>query len=269
MPRRTLQIPLIFLILLSVIPIPTRADDNVSITIKMSGDAYVTIENNNGTLRFIYNGRDILQDAANKYEDALQNVIHDYKSAVGRINSNKLAIMLIRRDLIRLINALNKTFVDLYGKTYFLARVTGILGNSSRVTLSLKSGNMTLVDFIDQLLNTTEKQDMQITKLSLEVASNQQETREKLNKAFQEIYMNRAYIEDQLKILDEKINALSNKTNSTFTQVFNDLELLKMYEASNAHSTQIALICIGILNIIMVALIVWIAGWKAEKIKQQ
>jgi len=245
----------------------TKADDQVTVTIKMNGDAYVTITNNNGTIIFTYNGKNIMP----KLQD-------DVDWLKARVNSNKLAISLIRRDLRRLIEALNYTFGDLYGKVYFLAHVTGIYkGNdNSTVTIMLKSGNMTIVDFINQLLNTTEKHDMQITNLSLEVASNRQETREKLNEAFREIYMNRAYIEDQLEILDnqleildEKINVLSDETNSTFTLVFNDLELLKMYEASNVRSTQIALICLGILNIIMVALIVWIAGWKAEKIKQQ
>jgi len=238
----------------------TKADDQVTVTIKMNGDAYVTITNNNGTIIFTYNGKNIMP----KLQD-------DVDWLKARVNSNKLAISLIRRDLRRLIEALNNTFGDLYGKVYFLAHVTGIYkGNdNSTVTIMLKSGNMTIADFINQLLNTTEKHDMQITNLSLEVTSNRQETREKLNEAFREIYMNRAYIDDQLEILDEKISVLSDETNSTFTLVFNDLELLKMYEASNARSTQIALICIGILNIIMVALIVWIAGWKAEKIKQQ
>jgi len=262
MRTKKLQLSLIFsisIMLLSTVNL-SLADDYVNIKIQMTGDAYVTISNSNGSITFTYNGLNVLPHVKN-----------EIRWLQTRANSNKLAIYLVRRDLKRLVVALNKTFNDLYGKVYYLAHITGIYnGNdNSTVTLMLKGGNMTLVDFIDQLLNTTEKQDMQITNLSLEVASNQQETREKLNKAFQEIYMNRAYIEDQLKILDEKINALSNKTNSTFTQIFNDLELLKMYEASNARSTQIALTCIGVLNIIMVALIVWIAGWKAEKIKQQ
>ena len=261
MNKKTLQFSLFFSLLILAVPFfSVRADDKVSITVQMSGDAYVTITNSNGTIIFNYNG-----------ENVMPELLDDVDWLKARANSNKLAIMLIRQDFNRLIMALNDTFSDLYGKVYFLAHVTGIYnGNdNSTVTLMIKSGNMTIADFIDQLLNITERQNIRITDLSLQVASDRQETQKKLNRVFQEISVNRRYFEDQLKTLDKKIDALHKETNSTFTQVFNNLELLKMYEATNTRSTQIALICIAILNIIMVALIVWIAGWKAEKIKQQ
>jgi len=257
MNLKTLQIPLFFSLLILLVPlISTRADDQVSVTIQMSGDAYVTITNSNGTIIFNYNGKNIMP--------SLQKDVSWLKA---RANSNKLAISLVRRDLHRLIRALNNTFGDLYGKVYFLAHVTGIYnGNdNSTVTLMLKSGNMTLVDFVDQLLDTTEEQGIQIKNIKLEIDSNQQETRQKLNDAFNQILTNRAYFEAQLSMMDAKINTLADRTNSTFTKIFNDLELLKLYGEANVRSVQIAIICIGILNLFMLGLIVWIAGWKAKK----
>jgi len=257
MSKSKLQIPLIFsLLFLLATPISVKADDRVSITIRMSGDAYVTITNSNGSITFVYNGR---------------NVLKEYKWTVSRVNSNKLAIMLLKRDLKRLIYALNETFADLYGKVYFLAHVTGAMSNSSRVTMQLRSGNMTLVDFIDQLLNATEKQDVQIRNIRLEIASNQQETRRKLSEVFNQISMNKAYFEDQLSKMDAKIDRINarldvfeEETNSTFTKLFDNLELLKLSEEANARSMRIAIVCMGILNLIMLVLLVWIASWKTK-----
>ena len=257
MNGKTLRLPLFFSLLILLVPLlSARADDQVTIKIQMEGDAYVEISNNNGTIVFNYNGKNIMPKIKN-----------DVNWLKARANSNKLAIYLLRRDLHRLVKVLNDTFGDLYGKVYFLAHVTGIYnGNdNSSVTLRLKSGNMTLTDFIDQLLNTTEKQDIQIRNIKMEISSNRHETQQKLNDAFNQILTNRAYFESQLSQMDAKINTLADMTNSTFARVFNDLELLKMYEEINVRSTQIAIICIGILNLFMLGLIVWIASWKAKQ----
>ena len=123
MNKNELQLPLIFFIIILLIPMTfsVRADDQVSIQIKMSGDAYVRI-NNNGTVTFIYNGLNVLGD-----------VKGDIKWLQNRVNSNKLAIMLIRRDMGNLIYALNKTFGDVYGRMYYLAYVTGLTHNLSLI----------------------------------------------------------------------------------------------------------------------------------------
>jgi len=263
MNKKTLQISLIFLImLLTTTSIPTKAEDKVTITIKMSGDAYVRITNTNGSVTFVYNGR---------------NILKEYKWTVDRVNSNKLAIMLLKRDLKRLVYALNETFADLYGKVYFLAHVTGIYnGNdNSTVTLMLKSGNTTLVDFIDQLINMTNTQKIQIEELQLKVYSNHEETKQKLNQAFKEIYTNRAYYEEQLKKintnlseLNDRLDKMKEQTNEKIKDLTNQIEILRQFANANAQSTRIAIVCLGIINLLTVILLIWIARWKAEKIQK-
>ena len=349
MSRSNLQIPLIFSILLLVSTSPTAiiADDQVSITIQMSGDAYVTITNSNGTIIFNYNGENIMPE-----------LLNDVDWLKIRVNSNQLALELMRKDFNRLVKALNGTFKDLYGKVYFLAHVTGIYnGNeNSTVTLMLKSGNVTLADFIDQLFNATEKlastiskHDIQIKKIELRIASDRQEVQRKIAEAYDWILENRKYfatclseMNEKLEILAEKLNATSSnlnvleatvervanitkehsvqieklkkemlsnqqktkhelanlseritankeqfesqltminaKLNATekrinslsdnvsmkFTRILNDLEAMKTYEQVNIQSTLLVMACLGILNLILVALVIWIAGWKAK-----
>ena len=261
MNKSKLQIPLIFsLLFLLITPISVKADDQVSITIQMSGDAYVRITNTNGSITFVYNGR---------------NILKEYRWTVNRVNSNKLAIMLLRRDLKRLICALNETFADLYGKVYFLAHVTGIASNSSKVTMLLRSGNMTLANFIDQLLNVTNTQKIQIEELQLEVSSNHEETKQKLNQAFKEIYTNRAYYEEQLKKIDanfyelnDRLDKMEEQTNEKIKDLATQIEILRQFANANAQSTRIAIVCLGIINLLTVMLLIWIAKWKAEKIQK-
>jgi len=271
MNKCNLQIPLFFSILFLTITAPAllKADDQVTITIQMSGDAYVTITNSNGSIVFYYNG-----------ENIMPSLLSDVDWLKTATNTNQFALELMRRDFNRLVNALNETFRDLYGKVYFLAHVTGVYnGNdNSTVTLMLKSGNMTLADFIDHLFNTVEKlqdnfdsQAIQIRNIKLEIASDRRKIQQKLNEAFNRISENREYFEAQLSEMNEKIDkinarldAFEEQTNSTFAKVFDTLELLKMYGEVNANSTRIALIAIGILNVLMVIMIAWIAG-KAKK----
>jgi len=256
MNKQTFAIPLIFLVLsIATNTNYVSCSDQVTITIQMEGDAYITITNSNGSITIIYNGVDIIKNLATKNE----------------ISSLRTKIYAINRKLGVLIAGLNESFNDLYGKVYFLAHVTGIYkGNdNSTVTLMLKSGNATLVDFMDQLFNITKQQSLLIRNLSLEVKANHQETNEKLNQAFQEIYNNRQYYEQELKILDKKIESFWNKTQNDFEITWERYNHLIGIANARIDGVTLTLWCVGFLNVVMVVLIAWISRWKAEKIKHQ
>ena len=257
MSKSKLQIPLIFsLLFLLATPVSVKADDQVSITIQMSGDAYVKITNTNGTVTFIYNGRDFLKK---------------YEWTVDRVNSNKLAIMLLRRDMKRLVYALNETFADLYGKVYFLAHVTGVTSNSSRVTMQLRSGNTTLADFIDQLLNATEKQNLEIRQLRIRISSNENETKEELNKVWNEMLNHKSELQKlngKLQRLNGKFNQLQQETTASFGKLYDHYKglTLRMERMEISEKTCLfSIVVLGIFDLFMVIMLVWIASWKAKK----
>jgi len=250
---KTLRLPLFFSLLILLVPlISARADDQVTIKIQMEGDAYVEISNSNGTIVFNYNGKNIMP--------SLQK---DVKWLKVRANSNKLAIYLIRRDLHRLIRALNNTFGDLYGKVYYTAKVTGIAfnHNNSTVLLQLQAGNMTLVDFIDQLLNTTEKQNLEIKNLQIRVSSNKNETKKELNRIWTEISSHKS----KLERLNDKFDQLQQETAISFSKLYDQYRGLKLRIEKSEETYLFTIAILGIFDLFMVIMLVWIAGWKAKK----
>ena len=260
---KTLRLPLFFSLLILLVPlISVRADDQVTIKIQMEGDAYVTITNNNGSLTFTYNGVDVINSLASKDE------VRSIQSQLSAVDS-RTAILYHKIRL--LVKELDKTFSDLYRKVYYLAHVTGIYnGNdNSTVTLQLKSGNMTLVDFVDQLLNVTETQGIQIKNLSLEVSSNHKETQKKLSQAFNEIALNREYYEDKIRELDSKLDSkitlLREEVNQKLSDLSGEMETFKNTVTLKLNGLTLVLWCIGFLNVIMVGLIAWISRWKAKQ----
>jgi len=259
MNGKSVKIPLIFSIIVLLAPMvfAAKAEDQVSIRIKMSGDAYVQIDNN-GTVTFIYNGLNVLRD-----------VKGDIKWLQSRVNSNKLAIMLIRRDMGNLIYALNETFSDVYGRMYYLAYVTGLTHNSSKVTLLLKSGNMTITDFLDQLINVTEKHDMMIQNLTVEVKGFEDWTEEKLNLLADEIMKNREYFENQTLAIKNSLDEHKQTTSVAFADVNKSLQHLDLKINSLKDGVKVAIFAIGFLQVFMLLMLVWVARWKAKEAKQQ
>ncbi|MCD6470692.1 hypothetical protein J7L29_07840, partial [Candidatus Bathyarchaeota archaeon] len=143
MRAKTLQIPLIFFLIFLLLPVTALCDDihndsdnngdgeekkdYVYISINMKGDAYITITNEGSSIEIVYNGKDILNEFATKEQ---------FRSLSKRLYE-------LKNDFRDLINSLDLTFEDLYGKTYYLANLIGFLEDNSTVAIQLKSGNIT------------------------------------------------------------------------------------------------------------------------------
>ena len=205
MRAKTLQIPLIFSLIALLLPVAALCSDDdgggdyVSISINMNGDAYITITNQGGSIKIIYNGRDILREFATKKQ------FSDLSKKISRLKS----------DFRKLVDALDLTFDDLYGKVYFLANVIGILEDNSTVALQLKSGNVTLTDFIEQLFSIAERQEMMIGDLSLRIEAVREENRREINELWNRVVENLSVLAQKLEETQLEVQLLRSELNAT------------------------------------------------------
>ena len=221
---------LAMIILLStMVSIQPAFADEVYINVDMDGDAYVTIENTDGDLTVIYNGRDILAELEAYYKELLnlQSQIA-YLQGLANLGDLQGDFTELYLQVSLLIEDLEEILKDLYGNLGFLAHVIGINpGNNSAIVEVLLSGNATIVDYLDQAftsiygldgaLNYTNTelvnfQDYTQTQLNTaylglndlhsELLSFEEYTQQQLNTTYTELKSFEKYIEDQLVMLD-------------------------------------------------------------------
>ena len=235
--RRTnkLQIPLIFsliVLLASMLVFADEGGDYVAISVEMKGDAYITIRNEEGSITIIYNGVNVLRKLASK----------------AQVSGLKKQVAELRRELNDIADALDLVFKDLYSKVYFLAYVTGVTGDNSTIAMQIRSGNMTLPDFIEQLFNITESQSLQIEELSLRVDASQEEVRRELNELWNKVVerlketQNEVHsVKAELQKTNERIDNLVEKLDLTFNDLYGKVYFLAhvtgVYGGSNSTVT--------------------------------
>jgi len=191
--------------------------DYVAISVEMKGDAYITIRNEEGSITIIYNGVNVLRKLASK----------------AQVSGLKKQVAELRRELNDIADALDLVFKDLYSKVYFLAYVTGVTGDNSTIAMQIRSGNMTLPDFIEQLFNITESQSLQIEELSLRVDASQEEVRRELNELWNKVVerlketQNEVHsVKAELQKTNERIDNLVEKLDLTFNDLYGKVYFL-------------------------------------------
>jgi len=167
-------------ILLMAMLIPSALADIVTIDVDMNGDADVTIENyGDGEFILIYNGRDILQellDAQKSITDFQKLVIYQstqqqfYETQL-QFNEISLELGEINDYLLRLTEDLNGVLGDIYAKLTFTMHVIGINPGASSVAEALISGNVTVADYLDDLLTRVGVLEVGISEVSYLIAA--------------------------------------------------------------------------------------------------
>ena len=228
MKNKIVLLVMIMLLSTTLCIVPAFADE-VHIEIDMNGDAYVNIENTDGDLTVIYNGRDILGELEAYYKELLnlQSQIA-YLQGLANLGDLQGDFTELYLQVSLLIKDLEGILKDLYGNLGFLAHVIGINpGNNSAIVEVLLSGNATIVDYLDEAftsingldgaLNYTNTelvnfQDYTQTQLNTaylglndlhsELLSFEEYTQQQLNTTYTELKSFQEYIENQLVMLD-------------------------------------------------------------------
>lgn len=162
--------PMLVLIYMAVLSTATaRADLNVTVLTTDDIDLDLTTFGEGALLSVEYNGRDLLQEI----EDYLKT-ISDLRSIIVslamRNDIEELEDQLVDLEygLDKLINELNLILNDLYSKIVNHAHIIGINPLNTTVALNLISGNMTIVDYIDDILIDLNATDQEFTSIQLQ-----------------------------------------------------------------------------------------------------
>ena len=162
--------PMLVLIYMAVLSTATaRADLNVTVLTTDDIDLDLTTFGEGALLSVEYNGRDLLQEI----EDYLKT-ISDLRSIIVslamRNDIEELEDQLVDLEygLDKLINELNLILNDLYSKIVNHAHIIGINPLNTTVALNLISGNMTIVDYLDDILIDLNATDQEFTSIQLQ-----------------------------------------------------------------------------------------------------
>lgn len=140
------------LLLLMTIPLFAMAD-TVTINVSTSGDAEVNVQSNNGTFSVVYNGRDILGEL-----ERAQKSVNDIRLTMVYWNGLTQAaevekhVDFVEEQLNNLTRDMNIVLNELYGNLGFTMHVVGINPGNSTVAMQLIAGNMTVADYVEDIL---------------------------------------------------------------------------------------------------------------------
>lgn len=158
------------IVLLLIMIIPPAMADTVTIDLKMDGDAYVNIQNDNGTFSIIYNGRDILGEL-----EAAQKHISDMEKTfiywAGQRANHDQDLLVIEEQLSNLTRDLNVVLGELYGNLGFTMHIVGVNPGNTTVSIQLIAGNMTIADYIEDILVEVDDILVELNATDLEFAS--------------------------------------------------------------------------------------------------
>ena len=226
------------MLLSTVVSVQPAFADEVYIDVDLNGDAYVNIENTDGDLTVIYNGRDILAELEAYYKELLdlQSQLA-YLQGLANLGDLQGDFTELYIQVGILIEELEDILKGLYGDLGFLAHVIGINpGNNSAIVEVLLSGNATIVDYLDEAFNSiygldgaltytnTEIVNFQeytqtqlnityteLSDLHFELVSFEDYTQQQLNYTYTELKSFEEYIEDQLVMLDVSLLDEANR----------------------------------------------------------
>uniref|UniRef100_A0A6M3MDT2 Uncharacterized protein n=1 Tax=viral metagenome TaxID=1070528 RepID=A0A6M3MDT2_9ZZZZ len=139
--------------LLLIITIPAAMADTVTINVDVDGDAYVNVQNDNGTFSVVYNGRDILGEleAAKKSLNDMEKTFI-YWHGLTQTHEVEQNLLVVEEQLNNLTRDLNVVLGELYGNLAFTMHVVGINPANTFVAVTLRSGNVTVAGYIDDIL---------------------------------------------------------------------------------------------------------------------
>ena len=161
----------IALILMLILPMMAAgADVDIDITTD-SGDVDLDITTGNGTLLTIdYEGRDLISEIAAKIKTiadlrstiialAMRNDVEDLEDQLAELEE----------ALQKLIDELNLVLNDLYSKLSTQAHVMGINPGNTTVSITLISGNMTIADYLNDILIELNATDQEFVSIQLQL----------------------------------------------------------------------------------------------------
>uniref|UniRef100_A0A6M3LTV1 Uncharacterized protein n=1 Tax=viral metagenome TaxID=1070528 RepID=A0A6M3LTV1_9ZZZZ len=230
MSRKKMIYAILPIVLLLVMTVPFGLADTVTIDVDMDGDAYVNIQNDNGTFSLIYNGRDILAElehAQKSVNDIEKTLIYWYGlKEAGKLEDH---LLIVEEQLNNLTRDLNIILDGLYRNLGFTMHAIGINPGATSVAIQMIAGNATVAEYIDDMLVDLDDILIDLNATDQEFASIQSQ--------IEEIYIaaetqNMVLMETRLDILDlnatlnAEIMNLTERFNKTLEQIwFADMEL--------------------------------------------
>ncbi len=144
--------PMLVLLLLILIP-TASADVNITVITTDDIDLNMTTFGEGALLSIEYNGRNLLQEI----EDQIKTIADLQSTIIALAMRNDIAnledqLVDLEDDLDKLVNELNLVLNDLYSKVVNQAHIIGINPLNTTVANTLISGNMTIVDYIEDVL---------------------------------------------------------------------------------------------------------------------
>lgn len=184
----------------------TDAEGNITVT---------TSDEANGTLTIIYNGVDLLAELNSQLETINSQLITIVwlEEQMKNLELNDL-----NQKILQLIEELNTILEDVYGKVGFLAYVIGLTSNSSTTVEDLKSGDSTIVNYLDKTFANLDETNAAISNLDKELADTYVEVRLAMEAQGVEIENLEEYaneLEGRVKELEELTNERLSMLNSS------------------------------------------------------
>ena len=220
--KKTLSILVILLVVSVGIALPVNADTYVDVD--TTGDVQVII-NTDGTVHLIYNGVNIQGEINNLYS------VMAYISWQMATLATKTDVNNLNQTVYSLIGELDMVFKDVYDNANFLASIIGISSNSSSVSLNLKSGDYTIVSYLDGILADLYETNTTLTNVRNELTNFENYVDGRFNATSTEI-------ETQLTILG---NYVDTQLNDLYTKLHVEVQDLKAYTIELVNGTYIEL----------------------------
>ena len=139
-------------------------DEDINLDLTTSGEgALLSVE---------YNGRDLLKEI----EHYIQTIADLKQVIVALAMRNDIAdlndkLIDLEYDLDKLVNELNLVLNDLYSKVVKQAHIIGINPLNTTVAITLISGNMTVVGYIEEILIDLNATDQELSSIQLQFDS--------------------------------------------------------------------------------------------------
>ncbi len=175
MPRAQIIMiaPMLALILIAILPTATAiADMDVIIITDEDINLDLTTSGEGALLSVEYNGRDLLKEI----EHYIQTIADLKQVIVALAMRNDIAdlndqLIDLEYDLDKLVNELNLVLNDLYSKVVRQAHIIGINPLNTTVAITLISGNMTVVGYIEEILIDLNATDQELSSIQLQFDS--------------------------------------------------------------------------------------------------
>ena len=250
----------------------------VHIDVDAEGNITVTTSNeDNGTLTIIYNGVDLLSELNSQLETVNSQLITIMilQEQMKRFELNDL-----NQKILQLIEELNSVFKDVYGKVGFLAYVIGLNSNSSMIVENLKSGDSTIVNYLDEASADLDDTNLAISNVAKELADTYTEAKLAMQEQGIEIknleeftndleeYLNKLeeYTEEQLSILDSSVLDETNRQTATEERQTVAEERLNYVEKQLNMFASLSICLVMALASLVIAL-VYVATKKPKKVE--